>query len=53
MFRGSCEQSLVNYIYNNYMINKLGFVIIAHHFQEGEIIACPEYCNEEELRQSD
>ena len=31
MFQGGCEQSLINYVYHNGMINKTGVIIRAHH----------------------
>ena len=53
MFQGGCEQSLINYVYHNGMINKTGVIIRAHHMNEGQIISCPEWLSESQLRQSD
>ena len=53
MFQGSCEQSMINYLYYNGMINKTGVIIRAHHMNEGEIMSCPEWCSEKELNQSE
>ena len=53
MFKGSCEQALINYLYYNGMINKTGIVIRAHHMNDSKIISCPEWFTESELKQSD
>ena len=53
MFPGGCEQSLINYMYYNGMINNTGVVIRTHHMKEGEIISCPEWCSTNTLHMSD
>ena len=53
MFPGSCEQAMLNFVYYSGIINSTGITIRMHHMKEGEIISCPEWFSEEELKESE